>query len=61
MLMVSSSPHVHSGDSVEKIMWTVVAALLPASLVGVYFFGFGAIKVIALSVLGAVFFEAAIL
>ena len=60
MLMVASSPHVHSGDSVEKIMWTAVATLIPASLVGVYFFGFGAIKVITICVLGSLIFEGVI-
>lgn len=59
-LIVSSSPHVHSGESVSKIMWTVVASLVPASIVGVYFFGLGAVSVIALCVLGCVAAEAGV-
>ena len=59
-LLVSSSPHVHSGETVSRIMWTVVACLIPACLVGIYFFGFGAVKVLVLSVLGCVGAEAGI-
>jgi electron transport complex protein RnfD len=60
VLTVTSSPHAHSGESVEKIMWTVVACLVPAALVGVYFFGPSAIKVLALSIGGCVLVEAGI-
>ena len=56
---VSSSPHQHSGDSVSAIMWTVFAALLPAAAVGVYYFGFPALKVLVASVLGCMAVEAA--
>ena len=60
MLMVSSSPHIHSGESIQRVMWTVVICLLPASLVGVYFFGAAALKVIGFCVVGSVVVEAAI-
>ena len=56
-LILTSSPHVHSGNSVEKIMWTVFFALVPATLVGVWAFGFMAVKVILLTTLAAVGFE----
>ena len=37
-LIVSLSPHVHSGDSVQKNMYGVIIALVPALLVsGLYF------------------------
>ncbi len=39
LLQVSGSPHVHGDDSVKKIMWSVVIALLPALAVSVYYFG----------------------
>ena len=39
LLHVSGSPHIHSGESVKKIMWSVVIALLPAFLVSIYYFG----------------------
>ena len=31
---VSSSPHVRSKESISKIMWSVVAALVPAAAFG---------------------------
>ncbi len=57
-LAVSSSPHVHGPDNVAKIMWTVVACLLPATAVGIYRFGMDAALVLATTVGGAVVFEA---
>jgi len=59
-LTLSPSPHIHSGNSMTKVMWTVVIAMLPALLVSVYYFGLGAIKVTAVAVAASVFFEWAI-
>lgn len=59
-LIVSLSPHVHGGDSVQKNMYGVCLALLPALLASFYFFGLGAVVVMATSVLACVFFEWAI-
>ena len=56
-LTLSPSPHIHSGNSMTKVMWTVVIAMLPALLVSVYYFGLGAIKVTAVAVAASVFFE----
>ncbi len=56
-LTLSPSPHIHSGNSMTKVMWTVVIAMIPALLVSVYYFGLGAIKVTAVSVAASVFFE----
>ena len=42
----ASSPHLSAGDSVPSIMWTVVAALLPAAAVGVFYFGIPALVVL---------------
>lgn len=39
LLQVSGSPHVHSTETVKKIMWSVVIALLPALAVSVFYFG----------------------
>lgn len=52
--MISQSPHIHSGDSIRRNMYTVLAALLPAFLVSVYFFGPGALTVTAISVASCV-------
>ena len=46
VLIVTSSPHVISRDSVQKIMWSVVIALLPAIFAAVYFFQARAISVV---------------
>lgn len=56
-LFVSPSPHVHSGDSIEKNMYGVLIALIPAFICSVLFFGMGAIIVTLTSVLACLFFE----
>ncbi len=57
MLTISGSPHVHTGESIKKIMYSVVFALLPAMLVSIYFFGFDAVRVLAVSVVACVVTE----
>ena len=59
-LVVSLSPHVHSGDSVQKNMYWVCIALVPALLCSFVSFGVGAIITTAISVAACVFFEWAI-
>lgn len=59
-LIVSLSPHVHGGDSVQKNMYGVIIALIPALLVSFYMFGLGAFVVTLTSVIACVFFEWAI-
>ncbi len=56
-LIVSPSPHVHSGDSVKKNMYGVIIALIPALLASFWFFGIGALVVTVSSVLACVLFE----
>ncbi len=56
-LIVSSSPHLHSQQSLEKIMWAVVFSLFPAGIMGVFFFGLGALKLIVLGVVSALITE----
>ncbi|MGD9344248.1 MAG: RnfABCDGE type electron transport complex subunit D [Candidatus Aminicenantes bacterium] len=41
--IIRSSPHYKDKDSVPKIMYTVVASLIPAVLASVYFFRFKAV------------------
>ncbi len=57
-LVVSSSPHAHSGEDVRKIMLTVVLALVPACAAGVWVFGLRALLVLAVCAGSAVCFEA---
>lgn len=56
-LLISPSPHVHSGDSIEKNMYGVLIALIPAFICSVLFFGMGAVIVTLTSVLACLFFE----
>lgn len=57
LLFVSPSPHVHTNDSVSKIMYMVLLALLPAFLVSIYSFGVGAIITMIIAIVSCVFFE----
>ena len=59
-LIVSLSPHVHGGDSVQKNMYGVLIALIPAFIVSLVYFGLGALIVTATSVIACLFFEWAI-
>lgn len=57
MLHVSSNPHVRDKMSTSRIMQLVVVALLPASVFGIWNFGFRALLVILVSVVSSVAFE----
>jgi electron transport complex protein RnfD len=59
-LLVSSSPHIRSNDTVSSIMRDVVIALLPATIYSVYLFRLNAIITILLSIIAAVVTEAII-
>lgn len=56
-LIVSPSPHISGDYSIRKLMMHVVIALIPAFLVSVWFFGYAAILVTAVSVASCVLFE----
>jgi len=56
-LIISPAPHIHGGDSVSKNMTGVMIALVPALLVGLYFFGLGAFIVTLTAVVSCVLFE----
>jgi electron transport complex protein RnfD len=57
LLTVSGSPHVQSKTSTNNIMWNVVIALLPALLVGIYYFGFSVLLITLVSVASCLLFE----
>ena len=59
-LLVSLSPHDHANDSVQKNMYGVLIALIPAFIISLVAFGLGALVVTAVSVAACVFFEWAI-
>ena len=56
-LQTSAAPHVHSGDSVQKNMLLVIVALLPAFIVSIVAFGWGALITTAISVATCVLAE----
>jgi len=56
-LIVTSSPHTKGSATTTSIMLDVIIALIPASLAGVYFFGFRALAVILTSVAASVLSE----
>lgn len=53
-LELTAAPHLRAPDSVTRIMWTVVATLVPMVLASAWFFGIGALLVVAAATLGAV-------
>ena len=59
-LIVSLSPHAHGKDTVERNMYGVIIALMPALLVSFLFFGIGSAIVCGTSVAACVLFEWAI-
>jgi Na+-translocating ferredoxin:NAD+ oxidoreductase subunit D len=60
MPVISYPPHIRSGESVPKIMWSVVIALLPAAAFSVYLFGPHAAILMGTGVCSAVIAEAVI-
>jgi len=56
-LRASIGPHIKEGETVERIMWTVTASLMPAAVVSIYLFGLPAFKVLAVSVVSCIIFE----
>ncbi len=56
-LIVSLSPHVHSGQRLDTLMWHVVLALMPALAVAVWTFGLPALWVVCLSLFSCLLTE----
>ena len=57
LLNISGSPHVHSDESTKKIMWRVNAALIPALLVAIAYFGLNALLISIISVAACLLFQ----
>lgn len=56
--LVSSSPHIRSGETTQRIMLDVIIALMPALFAGVFYFGFKALTLTVTAVVFAVAAEA---
>lgn len=55
--IVSSSPHIRSGETTQRIMLDVIIALVPSAVAGTVIFGWRSLAVIAACVLAAVITE----
>ena len=58
MPVMLSPPHAHGGDSIRLVMLTVILALLPATMVSVYLFGWLAVLLIVTCMATALLTEA---
>ena len=58
LLNVSSSPHVRSNLTTQKIMFQVILAMMPVTILGVVNYGMKALSVIIAAVVSAVASEA---
>ncbi|MEI6890593.1 MAG: RnfABCDGE type electron transport complex subunit D [Pontiella sp.] len=56
-LVVSNSPHIRDKPTINKIMFTVIAAMVPALIVAVLFFGIAALEVLLLCTISSVLVE----
>ncbi|CAN5618017.1 RnfABCDGE type electron transport complex subunit D [soil metagenome] len=56
-LELTASPHVHTPDSTPRIMWTVVASLMPVVAAAFWFFGISALFIVTAAVAGALLTE----
>ena len=59
--VLAPSPHLRSPDTIERVMYTVLIALVPGSLIGIYFFGLHAIRVMLISIVGCLVLEGIVL
>jgi electron transport complex protein RnfD len=57
MRILSPAPHIHSEESIEKIMYWVVIALIPALIWSIHVFGINALRVIVLCAGSSVLIE----
>jgi electron transport complex protein RnfD len=58
-LIVTASPHLSQGDATPRIMWTVVATLVPVIVSAGWFFGVGALLQIGVATVAALAAERA--
>ncbi|MFN8575067.1 MAG: RnfABCDGE type electron transport complex subunit D [Gemmatimonadaceae bacterium] len=56
-LVVTASPHLKARDTTPRIMWTVVGSLVPIIVAAGWFFGIGALLIVAAATAGALVTE----
>ena len=59
-LTISISPHIHTSTTIDRCMWNVVIAMLPALAVAIWTFGMPALMVTAISVAACLLTEWAV-
>lgn len=59
-LTISISPHIHTSTTIDRCMWNVVIAMLPALAVAIWTFGIPALMVTAISVAACLLTEWAV-
>jgi len=59
LLVLSAPPHIKAEDSINKIMWTVVAVLMLPAVYSIYIFGYYAALILLTCVITGVSAEAA--
>lgn len=57
LLTVSPSPHIQTDDSIRKIMYRVIYALVPVFIWSVFIFGMNAVRVTLIAVIACLAFE----
>ena len=55
--VISSSPHIRNDESIPKIMFIVLAALLPAAFLSIYLFGIKAILLMVTCIIVSIITE----
>ncbi len=56
-MIAAAGPHIHSKNSIQRMMLNFILALVPVSLVGVYLYEMQAVRIITISVSSAVVWE----
>ena len=59
-LTVSPNPHCHSGARITGVSYNFMLALIPAVVMGIYYYGFDAVRVMSASIASAMIAEALI-
>lgn len=57
LINISPSPHIHNDESIPKIMFGVVIAMVPAFLVSLFYFGLGALILNLTAIVSCLVFE----
>ncbi|MBI3813262.1 MAG: RnfABCDGE type electron transport complex subunit D [Nitrospinae bacterium] len=57
LLLLTPAPHIRAEESVRELMFSVIIALIPAALAGVYFFGLQAILTLCIAATSSILFE----